>query len=151
MSSLDPAIARKALAALAPTVPRWPARRTLRPARAAMPAPPRRPPAAAAGRSRQGRRPGQRGDITEGDLRLRPRGSGAAAPRHAATAQKRDLLVGYLVDLKLGAKAAEAAKVGDGPEFARKLAYSRDKILLDEYLEQRGQEGRDARGGEKAL
>ena len=30
-------------------------------------------------------------------------------------AQKRDLLIGYLIDLKLGAQAAEAAKVGDGP------------------------------------
>jgi peptidyl-prolyl cis-trans isomerase C len=51
-------------------------------------------------------------------------------------AQKRDLLTGYLIDLKLGAKAAEAAKIGEGAEFARKLAYSRDKTLLDQYLEQ---------------
>src|SRR4051794_8548571 len=50
-------------------------------------------------------------------------------------AQKHDLLVGYLIDLKLGAKAAEAAKVGEGQEFARKLAYFRDKLLLDEYME----------------
>ena len=49
--------------------------------------------------------------------------------------QKHELLVGYLIDLKLGARAAEAAKVGEGPEFARKLAYFRDKLLLDEYLE----------------
>ena len=40
-----------------------------------------------------------------------------------------------MIDLKLGAKAAEAAKVGEGPEFDRKLAYFRDKLLLDEYLE----------------
>ena len=50
--------------------------------------------------------------------------------------QKRDLLAGYMIDLKLGAKAAEAAKVGGGAEFARKLAYNRDKTLLDEYLDQ---------------
>ena len=42
-------------------------------------------------------------------------------------AQKRDLLIGYLIDLKLGARAAEAAKVGDTPEFARKMAYARDQ------------------------
>jgi peptidyl-prolyl cis-trans isomerase C len=41
-----------------------------------------------------------------------------------------------MIDLKLGAKAAEAAKVGNGAEFARKLAYNRDKTLLDAYLEQ---------------
>ena len=31
--------------------------------------------------------------------------------------QKRELLIGYLVDLKLGARAAEAAKVGDDAAF----------------------------------
>jgi peptidyl-prolyl cis-trans isomerase C len=40
-----------------------------------------------------------------------------------------------MVDLKLGARAAEAAKIADSPEFARKLAYFRDKLLLDDYLE----------------
>ena len=50
-------------------------------------------------------------------------------------AQKQGLLVDYLVDLKVGAQAAEAAKVGETPDFKRKLAYFRDKLLLDEYLE----------------
>ena len=51
-------------------------------------------------------------------------------------AQKKNLLVDYMVDLKVGAQAAEAAKVGDSPDFKRKLAYFRDKLLLDDYLEQ---------------
>jgi peptidyl-prolyl cis-trans isomerase C len=50
-------------------------------------------------------------------------------------AQKRDLIVAYLVDLKIGARAASAAGVGEDPDFARRLAYFRDKLLLDEYLE----------------
>ena len=50
-------------------------------------------------------------------------------------AQKKGLLVDYMVDLKVGAQAAEAAKVADTPDFKRKLAYFRDKLLLDEYLE----------------
>lgn len=50
-------------------------------------------------------------------------------------AAKQNLLVDYMVDLKVGAQAAEAAKVGDSPEFKRKLAYFRDKLLLDDYLE----------------
>ena len=50
-------------------------------------------------------------------------------------AAKKNLLVDYMVDLKVGAQAAEAAKVGDSPDFKRKLAYFRDKLLLDEYLE----------------
>lgn len=48
---------------------------------------------------------------------------------------KKNLLIDYMVDLKVGAQAAEAAKVGDSPDFKRKLAYFRDKLLLDEYLE----------------
>lgn len=51
-----------------------------------------------------------------------------------ADAQKRDYLLTYVIDLKLGAKAAAADKIGDTPEFARRLAYLRDKLLLDEYL-----------------
>lgn len=48
---------------------------------------------------------------------------------------KQNLLVDYMIDLKVGAQAAEAAKVGDSSEFKRKLAYFRDKLLLDDYLE----------------
>jgi peptidyl-prolyl cis-trans isomerase C len=40
-----------------------------------------------------------------------------------------------MVDLKLGARAAEAAKVGENGDFSRRLAYVRDKLLLDDYLE----------------
>jgi peptidyl-prolyl cis-trans isomerase C len=74
-------------------------------------------------------------DITEGDLAIANEDPALQIPG-VPDAQKRDLLVGYLIDLKLGAQAAAAAKVGDTPEFARKLAYSRDKALLDDYLDQ---------------
>ena len=73
--------------------------------------------------------------ITEGDLAVAADDPALQLP-NVPEAQKRDLLTGYLIDLKLGAKAAEAAEVGEGAEFARKLAYSRDKTLLDQYLEQ---------------
>jgi peptidyl-prolyl cis-trans isomerase C len=74
-------------------------------------------------------------DITEGDLAIAAEDPALQMP-NVPEAQKRDLLTGYMIDLKLGAKAAEAAKVGSGAEFARKLAYNRDKTLLDEYLDQ---------------
>lgn len=71
--------------------------------------------------------------ITESELAL------AAEDLGERTAQmpderKREELINYLVDLKLGARAAAAAKIGEGPEFARRLAYNRDKLLLDDYL-----------------
>jgi peptidyl-prolyl cis-trans isomerase C len=72
--------------------------------------------------------------ITERDLAVAAEDPALSLPGMSET-QKRDLLVGYMIDLKLGARAAEAAKVGESPEFTRKLAYFRDKLLLDEYLE----------------
>lgn len=76
--------------------------------------------------------------ITEGDLAVAAADPALQLP-NVPEAQKRDMLTGYLIDLKLGAKAAEAAKVGDSADFARKLAYNRDKALLDQYLEQEAQ------------
>jgi peptidyl-prolyl cis-trans isomerase C len=72
--------------------------------------------------------------LTEGDLAIAAEDPALSIPG-VNEAQKHDLLVGYMIDLKLGAKAAEAAKVGERPEFAKRLAYFRDKLLLDEYLE----------------
>ncbi|WP_230530099.1 peptidylprolyl isomerase [Microvirga roseola] len=77
-------------------------------------------------------------EITEGDLDVAAADPALQLP-NVPEAQKRDLLIGYLVDLKLGAQAAEKAKVQDSADFARKLAYNRDKTLLDEYLEQQAQ------------
>lgn len=74
-------------------------------------------------------------DITEADLAVAAEDPALQLP-NVPEAQKRDMLTGYLIDLKLGAKAAETAKVGEGADFARKLAYNRDKTLLDAYLEQ---------------
>jgi peptidyl-prolyl cis-trans isomerase C len=72
--------------------------------------------------------------ITEADLAVAADDPALSLPG-VTDDQKRDLLVGYLIDLKIGAKAAEAARVGEVADFARKLAYFRDKLLLDEHLE----------------
>jgi peptidyl-prolyl cis-trans isomerase C len=74
-------------------------------------------------------------DITEADLEIADQDPALQLPG-VPEAQKRDLLIGYLIDLKLGAKAAADAKVGDSAEFVRKMAYARDKALLDAYLDQ---------------
>jgi peptidyl-prolyl cis-trans isomerase C len=73
--------------------------------------------------------------ITESDLAMAADDLGGNVPQ-GSEAQKRDFLISYLTDLKLGAKAAEDAKISQDPEFARRLAYARDKLLLDEYLTQ---------------
>jgi peptidyl-prolyl cis-trans isomerase C len=74
-------------------------------------------------------------EITEADVAIAAEDPALQLPG-VADPQKRELLIGYLIDLKLGAKAAEAAKVGDGADFARRMAYAREKALLDQYLEQ---------------
>lgn len=72
--------------------------------------------------------------ITAGDLAIASEDPALSLPG-VDDAQKKNLLIDYMVDLKVGAQAAEAAKVGESPDFQRKLAYFKDKLLLDEYLE----------------
>ena len=72
--------------------------------------------------------------ITAGDLAVAADDPALSLPG-VDEAQKRNLLVDYMVDLKIGAQAAEKDQVAESPDFARKLAYFRDKLLLDEYLE----------------
>ncbi|CAA2100980.1 putative parvulin-type peptidyl-prolyl cis-trans isomerase [Methylobacterium bullatum] len=72
--------------------------------------------------------------VTAGDLAIAAEDPALSLPG-VDEAQKKNLLIDYMVDLKVGAQAAEAAKVGDSPEFQRKLAYFKSKLLLDEYLE----------------
>jgi peptidyl-prolyl cis-trans isomerase C len=73
--------------------------------------------------------------ITEADLAVAAEDPALSIPG-TDEAQKRDILLNYVADLKLGAKAAEDAKLASGPDFGRRLAYVRDKLLVDEYLEQ---------------
>src|SRR5260370_37052755 len=43
-----------------------------------------------------------------------------------------------MADLKLGARAAEEAKLQDTADFAQRLQYFRDKILLDDLMVKEG-------------
>ncbi len=72
--------------------------------------------------------------ITQGDLAIASDDPALSLPG-VDDAQKKNLLVDYMIDLKVGAQAADAAKVAESSDFQRKLAYFRDKLLLDEYLE----------------
>ena len=72
--------------------------------------------------------------ITQGDLAVAGDDPALSLPG-VDDAAKKNLLVDYMVDLKIGAQAADAARIADGPDFKRKLAYFRDKLLLDEYLD----------------
>lgn len=72
--------------------------------------------------------------ITEGDLALALDDLGDRLPTQANAAQKRDYAIGYLIDLKIAANAAKAAKVNESAEFARRAAYFQDKVMVDELV-----------------
>ena len=49
--------------------------------------------------------------------------------------QRRDQVIAYLADVIATAKAAEAAKVGDSPDFRRRLELARQKLLMGLQLQ----------------
>jgi peptidyl-prolyl cis-trans isomerase C len=49
-------------------------------------------------------------------------------------ATKREQLLAYLIDMKIVAKAAEDKKLGDSADFKRKVAFARERLLMDSLL-----------------
>lgn len=72
-------------------------------------------------------------DITEREVQIAREDLGDRM-RQVPPAQQRDYLIGFVADLKLGARAAERAKLAEGPDFAARLAFYRAKVLMDEYM-----------------
>lgn len=53
-------------------------------------------------------------------------------------ATRRENLISFLIDMKIVSKAAEDKKVGDGADFKKKLAFARDRLLMDNILNTEG-------------
>ncbi len=73
-------------------------------------------------------------EITAGDIAL-ALGDPALQLRDMSEQERAETVVRYLVDLRLGARAAAEAGIGETEEFARQLAYLREKMLLEEYMQ----------------
>ena len=86
--------------------------------------------------------------ITEADLAVAAADPALQLP-NLPDEQKRELLIGYLVDLKLGARAAEAAKVGDDARFRPQARLYPRQDPSRRISRAGGQEGGDA-GGRQA-
>jgi peptidyl-prolyl cis-trans isomerase C len=71
--------------------------------------------------------------IKESDLAMAEQDVGTQLQSVPAPA-KRDYLIRFMADLILGAQAAEEAKLQDTPDFAQRLQYFRNKILLDDLM-----------------
>ena len=76
-------------------------------------------------------------DITESDVKIAEEDIGSTIPR-GSEAERRKYIVDYLVDLKLLSQAAEKQKMAETPEFARKLAYLRDRALMEGVMAKEG-------------
>src|ERR1700760_1762093 len=53
-------------------------------------------------------------------------------------ATKEDNVLSFLIDMKIVAKAAEDKKVADGEEFKKRMAFARNRLLMDSLLAQEG-------------
>ncbi|MBL8573224.1 MAG: peptidylprolyl isomerase [Hyphomicrobiaceae bacterium] len=73
-------------------------------------------------------------EITDADAQAAAEDLGAALPQHLQGPQREAYLVEYLIDAKLVARHAEKEKFGEGPDFARKLEFQRQKIMMEALL-----------------
>lgn len=76
-------------------------------------------------------------EVKQGDLDLAEEEVGSQL-QGVDDATKREQLLGYLIDLKIVAKAAEDKKIGDDADFKRRVAFARDRLLMDRLLSVEG-------------
>lgn len=73
-------------------------------------------------------------EITDEDLNLAMEDLGAAIPRQLEGKARETYVLDFLIDEQLVVQKAQADKLAETPEFARKLAYLRDKALMETLL-----------------
>ena len=78
-------------------------------------------------------------EIHESDLAMAEEDVGQSPQAQQLTGDaRRDYLISYLADVILAAKAAEGKKVADQKEFKGRLAFIRNKLLMETLLQQEG-------------
>jgi peptidyl-prolyl cis-trans isomerase C len=75
-------------------------------------------------------------DIKAGDVALADEDIGSNLPMTGDA--RRDYLTRYLIDMQLIAQNAETKKLGDDEDFKRRLAFARNKLLMERYLQTEG-------------
>jgi peptidyl-prolyl cis-trans isomerase C len=73
-------------------------------------------------------------DITEDDMKLAMEDIGPGLPRQLEGKARDSYVLDFLIDEQLVVQKAQAEKVAETPEFAKKLAYLRDKALMETLL-----------------
>jgi peptidyl-prolyl cis-trans isomerase C len=76
-------------------------------------------------------------EIRQSDVTMAEEDVGASLAQMPQEA-RRDYVINYLTDVLLVAKAAEDKKVGDNNDFKRRLAFLRNKLLMETLLQSEG-------------
>ncbi len=73
-------------------------------------------------------------EIRQADLDAAEEDIGGQTTAQMSPEQKREYLLSFVIDLTLAAKAAEQRNVQDSADFARKMTYYRNKLLVETLL-----------------
>jgi peptidyl-prolyl cis-trans isomerase C len=73
-------------------------------------------------------------DITEEDVNVATADIASEIPPQLEGAERQAYVVDYLIDMRLVARKAEEDKLAENAEFVRRLAYLRDKALMESLL-----------------
>jgi peptidyl-prolyl cis-trans isomerase C len=73
-------------------------------------------------------------EITDDDVQVALEDLGPTLPQQIEGSQREAYVLDYLIDLRLVAKKAAAEKMGEGAEVARRIAYYRDKVMMETLL-----------------
>ncbi len=89
--------------------------------------------------------------ITDDDLRSPPTICAASLPPQLDDKARDSYLLDYLINSELVAQKAIAEKADQTPEFAKKLAYCREKLLMEGVLDASRENGRHRRSDQSHL
>ncbi|WP_457795874.1 peptidylprolyl isomerase [Methylocystis sp. S23] len=73
-------------------------------------------------------------EITDEDVKLAMEDLGPGIPRQLEGKARESYILDFLVDEQLVVQKAQADKLAETPDFARKMAYLRDKALMETLL-----------------
>jgi peptidyl-prolyl cis-trans isomerase C len=79
--------------------------------------------------------------VTEEDVAIGLAEMGASLPQQMTEPQRRNYIIEYLMDLKLVARAADREKLGETPDFKKRLEQTRERILMETLLAREGEKG----------
>ena len=77
-------------------------------------------------------------EIHQSELKLAEDELGPSLPPQMDAATKRENILNYLIDMRIVAKAAEDRKLGDGDDFKNRLAFARQRLLMESLLTAEG-------------